>query len=259
MGSKKTEEKICEFCGRSNWRSDSMQCIKCKSEYTEEEYNKLGTLEDQNPSKKFIRASYSDWIGRVDQYMPILKNIVNDCKPRSAIDVGCGPNRLLRRLVSEYPEIIVRGYDIYLRDEDIVKIDFEKNPIPYDDFPADLSICSHVLEHIEDLHGILDQMLLNSKSVFIAIPNTLFFKTFVKSMLGKDIGGLEGIPFSKPMDRHRWMYTVKEADRFMQHCAGKHGKKLDIYYISPYIGSILAKVNKNMFVSEMIYVFTAED
>jgi len=249
-------QKICEFCGKSSWDTKTLSCIKCKTIYSKSDFQNLSNLYTAASSEHYVDIRYRNWFERVEAYEGILLDLIDRHAVTTAVDIGCGPNRLLEHCKNKREHLSIRGYDLYTREENICQHNFEKHPIPYDDFPASLSVCSHVLEHIENLHDIIEQMLNNSECVFVAIPNPLFYKTLMKSSVGMELGGLEGLPYSRPMDRHRWMYTVKEANGLMEHMAGKHSRSLEIYYAAPNLYALLARVNRNLFVNEMIYVFS---
>jgi len=68
-----------------------------------------------------------------------LKSFIDEVKPKSLIDFGCGKGRLLTTLKEEYNQIKVTGYDPGNTDFDT----------PIDDHFVDLLISTDVLEHIE--------------------------------------------------------------------------------------------------------------
>lgn len=94
--------------------------------------------------------------GKRAKFPKHLQKFIDDIKPNSIIDFGCGKGRLVNIMNETYPSIRVRGYDpgnSYF-DSPIVE-------------PVDLLMSTDVLEHIEPVY--LDETLkfLSTKSRYI--------------------------------------------------------------------------------------------
>src|SRR3546814_15450782 len=79
----------------------------------------------------------------------------------SALDVVCGTGYLLHVLSSRRPEMKLSGVDVIIDDETrkrAAAIGFHEaniESLPLDDGALDTVICTHVLEHILDVQGVL--------------------------------------------------------------------------------------------------------
>jgi hypothetical protein len=111
--------------------------------------------------------------------------------------------------------------DMDSRADYVLNLDaIEKLPFPKAAF--DTVVCTDGLEHLENIHGIFDEMCRVAKqSVIISMPNAWINVRYM-------IGGLKEqfskhrprrlldrhwiLPVDKPEDRHRWFYSLTEAD-----------------------------------------------
>lgn len=82
-----------------------------------------------------------------------LNEFIQDCKPRSILDFGCGKGNLVKVLSASYPSIEIKGYDPANPEYDV--------PIK----PVDMIISTDVLEHIEPdmIDTVITTMYENSR------------------------------------------------------------------------------------------------
>lgn len=161
-----------------------------------------------------------------DKYGSILKG--------SVLDVGCSREKSLRRALPCTARYV--GVDI-VPEADVI-VDLEKiDRLPFKDACFDTVICTEVLEHIENLHRILYEIVRVSKRyIIISLPNSWrsLWKALVRNRPYK--GTVEnsekrwmkysGLPRRKPEDRHKWFFSFSEAEIFFREFAGENN--LDI-------------------------------
>ena len=111
-----------------------------------------------------------------------------------------------------------------------MQLDLEKvDKLPFDDNFFDTVVCSEVLEHIDNLHHILKEIIRVSQYIIISMPNpwgnvwsTIINNEFYRgSLKNKEERWLKfyGLPYRKPIDRHKWFYSYSEVKRFFKKIA----------------------------------------
>lgn len=140
---------------------------------------------------------------------------------KKILDVGCDYNSL-KKIVGNK----VTGVDLY--GEPDIRIDFEKDRLSA--FKAgsfDLVVCTEVLEHLDNLHEMLDELFrVSNRYVLISLPNCLSLFAKWSIVFRGEIGKFYGLPFTKPEDRHRWLFSYKDLDRFFEHYCRTHKYKI---------------------------------
>lgn len=107
--------------------------------------------------KKMLQTIHeSTPFGKRVKFPKHLESFIDEIRPTSMIDFGCGKGRLIERIKETYPSITIRGYD-----PGNVKFSY---PI---ENPVDLLMSTDVLEHIEPVY--LDETLkfLSTKSRYV--------------------------------------------------------------------------------------------
>ncbi len=86
-----------------------------------------------------------------------LAEFIQEVKPNSILDFGCGKGRLVQRLREDYPDITTTGYDPGNTEFDTT----------LEGRHADLIISTDVLEHVEPEHIDTTLKYLSTKSRYI--------------------------------------------------------------------------------------------
>lgn len=152
---------------------------------------------------------------------------------RSILDVGCDYNTLKHLLGTK-----VTGVDLY-GDPDY-KVDFEKEKLSrFKDEEFDMVVCTEVLEHLENLHEMINEIFrVSNKYVLISLPNCADFFTRINIFFTGNIGKFYGFPQEKPEDRHRWFFSHINIEDFFKAYAQKNNHKiLRRFLICNYSGS----------------------
>ena len=93
--------------------------------------------------------------------------------------------------------------------------DWETEALPYPENSFDHVLCLDTLEHVEHFHrSLLDLVRVARKYVVISLPNP-WRKMFKQMLLGYGTTSSYGLPFEKPLDRHRWFFNTDDAEELM--------------------------------------------
>jgi SAM-dependent methyltransferase len=144
------------------------------------------------------------------RFAPILQGRV--------LDVGCF-EAPLRQLL---PDIEYVGVDL-AGNPDIV-LDIDRSPsLPFRDAAYDCALCVHVLEHVDNLHRLLDELIrVSRRYVLIALPNCW---RGARRAIERGEGAFRhyGLPLSPPSDRHKWFFSLSQALGFLTAFAEQQG------------------------------------
>lgn len=100
--------------------------------------------------------------------------------------------------------------------------DIEHAPFPARAFDAVVAL--DVLEHTNDIYGALREVFRLARTyVVVVLPNCYEARLRVRFALGRPISGKYGLPTEPMLDRHRWLFSLPEARRFVRENAVKHG------------------------------------
>lgn len=104
------------------------------------------------------------------------------------------------------------------------EIDLEVGRLPYDDGSFDCVLCLDVLEHLEAIHTMFDELCrVSRRYVIISLPNALAGLWATLQTGGyqgrEQMSKFYGLPLDPPADRHRWFFSISEAERFVQYRA----------------------------------------
>lgn len=153
-----------------------------------------------------------------EKYLKILKGNV--------LDVGADECYLKEHL-SNNENYIGIGLN---SDKIDLKIDLEKQSLPYEDNSFDVVLCCDVLEHLDNIHEIFDELCrVSKKYVIISLPNPHgVFWSYMKQGNYNEHQHLKfyGLSAEKPEDRHKWFFSTEEAKRFIQYRAKKNNMEI---------------------------------
>lgn len=170
-----------------------------------EKYRTEVTYTDRPSKARYIAAKYA----------PILGG--------SVLDVGCD----VRRLAGHLPEgAAYTGVDMNEAADVVLNLDAE--PLPFGPRSFDTVVCTDVLEHLSDPHGVLDQLLtIACGHVVVSLPNPV--KELLWAIWNGSGGALKyyGLPTERPADRHRWFFGYREAEAFLAARAAQHGWSIE--------------------------------
>ena len=148
---------------------------------------------------------------RKERTVWISKHFNHLFKKNKVLDVGCD-DAPLRKLVGNqfYTGIDCTGKpDIKINLEAVKKLPFKAQEF-------DTVICIDVLEHLENLHEISKELFrASNKYVLISLPNC-WRDARIKIQRGRGSIAHYGLPSKKPLDRHKWFFTVSEAIDFLK-------------------------------------------
>lgn len=148
----------------------------------------------------------------------------------SILDVGAD-EMYLKEFLS--PDIKYTGIGLG-KNPDLIKIDLEKEKIPFPDSYFYCVLCLDVLEHIENIHEVFDDLCrVSKKYVIISLPNpwsdfiySIMFEPYRKDKPLK----FYGLPLEREDDRHKWFFSSKEARSFVEYRANKNNFKVINYF-----------------------------
>jgi hypothetical protein len=243
--------KVCDFCGQP---TDSSVCPHCQSDFSDN-FGQLPDFQYVAPKEIVYKSKYyTNWVERVEQYKEVFYSEITP-ETHTFVDLGCGPNKFVELIKHDFPKIRATGYDQYALSESVITFDFENEKLPFKQKELDIILLSHVLEHLEKIHFVIESAIYSSKTVIIVLPNCLSLYSSIRAAIKGGLGGLYGLPLTPPKDRHRWIYTSSEMDRFIGYYAFKYNLSYKVIYLlhSKSI-PIVSTLIKRPFIDEAIYV-----
>lgn len=248
---------VCPECGSETPRGS---CRRCGTKLSSAGRNDPKPAFDVVPRSLRYTNRKLPYTERPAEILRLMEHSKIDLRSaKTLIDVGCGPNILRDVTAKPYPALRVIGYDQYLLDgeRDIRRLDLEREKLPHADGEVDVAVCSHVLEHVDNAHALTDELCRVARNVVILLPNSILWTTVGKVVLRRSLLPMVGLPLERPLDRHRWIYTIGEATRWARHVAGKWGRTLDVLYRTDWrVPTWLGRVNPDLFVTEVSFVLT---
>lgn len=150
-----------------------------------------------------------------------LTTILGEYLAGRVLDVGCD-KAVLREFVG--PE---RYTGIDISDEADIKQNLQATgTLPFEDRSWDTVVCTDVLEHLENLHAIFDELVrVADRYVLITLPNNW---NAARQRLRRGKGAIAhyGLPLEPPVDRHRWFFSLEEAEAFLRGQAERKGLEI---------------------------------
>ncbi len=266
---------ICQFCGNATPFAEGDNCPHCRVAVSTFDRDNMVSAFDTTPvrvrlisgdhgkiASANVRGGYYD---RAGTWVRLLGERFDLGAMETATDVGAGSNFFLTKLAEAYPNLRCTGFDFKeteppakLRDRvHTSALNLEKGQIPLADRSQDLVVCSHVLEHVENVHQILSEILRVGKNAFVVLPNGLNIFTVARSILKDGPDSAYGLPLERPADRHRWIFTPTQAVTMMRHWAGRSKRNLEVVHLThPTWPVAFGRIHPNLFVSETVFFLT---
>lgn len=180
---------------------------------------------------------------------------------KAVLDVGCSQADLARHLAPEVSYVGIDADRDMLGDAhrlaqerphtEILELNLEAGPLPFQTNQFDVSVCTEVLEHLDQFHRVFNDLVrVTRKHIIISLPNMYWLPLRLKILFaqGENGGDLKfyGLPSAPPSDRHRWFFSYEQAQRFMR--AQTSCRVVEEFgYFGPGNGSIRSKV-KDLFI-----------
>ena len=179
---------------------------------------------------KYPEPNYTDRKERNTYCLNLLKSSFPNVN--TILNLGGGQKRYLKESSYKVTEVDIDGDNDFNIDLDSI------NKLPFENNSFDCVICLDVLEHLENFHLILDEInRVSNKYIIISLPNC--FVSFFNILLNKKTNNRQnngyhdkfyGLPFNKPIDRHRWFFSINDIESFFINYASKKNIRLDFLF-----------------------------
>lgn len=157
------------------------------------------------------RVTRSEYLWK--KYHPILKNRI--------LDVGSWKNCLKPFLP---PDAYYVGIDLdTVHGAPSCVVNLEKGGLPFRNDAFDCILCIDVLEHLDNLHEVLDEICRVSKRyAILSLPNPLgdLYYTLCQ---GHAYQPKYYTLTQQQHDRHKWFFSSRDAEAFIRQAAKKNG------------------------------------
>lgn len=173
--------------------------------------------------------------------------------------MGCGDCYLKELIQAEYVGIDKYGKPNILKDI--------SRGLPLEDKSFDVVAAFDILEHLDNIYFIFDELCrVSRKWVVITLPNMFKWRFRISFLFGRLMSGKYGLPENPSIDRHRWLFSLNEAKKFVKGRAKKNNfeiwQELILYYrynkilprIITKLGAYLGKKFQNLFASHYLVV-----
>lgn len=131
------------------------------------------------------------------------------------------------------------------------QVDLEQEGIPFEDNSFDCALCLDVMEHVNNPQHIFDELCrVSQQYVIIALPNPV--GTFLSTLFARQAGQVQalkfyGLPPVPPEDRHKWFFSVAEAENFIiKRAAINNMRLLELSHFDPQTATGWRKVRRLM-------------
>lgn len=168
-----------------------------------------------------MHTEFQNFLKRHQRSQYVAQRFARYMQP-SVLDVGCfeAPLRTLLPSSTRYVGVDIAGNpDIQLNLEQCERL-------PFDDASFDCVICIEVLEHLDNLHRMFDELVRVSRDhIIISLPNCW---RDARRPIERGHGDFAhyGLPLERPLDRHKWFFSLEDALSFSQGQAQRHSLEL---------------------------------
>jgi len=134
------------------------------------------------------------------------------------LDVGCRSGGLKGALAEQQ----ARYCGLDLRQPADVIGDVERG-LPFRDRMFDTVVALDVLEHTDRIFDAIGELYrVSRRHVLVSLPNVYEVKLRLRFLFGRRLSGKYGLPLRQPRDRHRWLFSLWEARKFLQIQGQRH-------------------------------------
>jgi len=152
------------------------------------------------------------------KFVTIVREFPSVWKGR-ILDVGCRSQQLKQVLPQQTKDYL--GVDSSPPADVVANLGIG---LPLDEGYSDTVVALDVLEHTDDIyHSFSELCRVSQKYVLIALPNLYEITIRKRVLFGQEISGKYGLPIVPPKDRHRWIFSFREAEIFTHAMAKKCG------------------------------------
>jgi len=134
------------------------------------------------------------------------------------LDVGCDRaylKQLLKNNLTPGAPLDYLGIDIGGTPD--IKINLEEiERLPFENGSFDAIVCTDVLEHVDNFHHIFGELLRVTRGcAILSLPNCW---AGARQPIARGRGQFAhyGLPLDRPMDRHKWFFSLTEAMAFFE-------------------------------------------
>ena len=137
----------------------------------------------------------------------------------SVLDVGSRSGNLKYELPNG--NMAYCGLDLYAPADAIGNLEIG---LPFGNKSFKTVVALDVLEHTDNIYRAFEELCRVARAnVIIALPNAYEVKGRLKFLLGRQLSGKYGLPLDPPDDRHRWLFSLREAKAFTHTMGRRHG------------------------------------
>jgi SAM-dependent methyltransferase len=128
----------------------------------------------------------------------------------SVLDVGCDVGGLRSYL----PNAQYLGVDVSPSADLCLNLETVER-LPFDDASFDCVVCIDVLEHLDNLHTIWREIVRVARTSIVISWHNCWVNA--RRPLTRGTGGFShyGLPFERPLDRHKWFFSLEQAATFV--------------------------------------------
>lgn len=99
--------------------------------------------------------------------------------------------------------------------------------IPLADASFDAVAALDLLEHLDDMSGLLDEIArVSARLIIVALPNLAHVAFRLAFLLGGRVSAKYDLRYGYGKDRHRWLTVIPQTDAFVEAFAAARGYKL---------------------------------
>jgi SAM-dependent methyltransferase len=162
------------------------------------------------------------------------------------LDVGCRSGNLKRAIVDR-SGMRYWGLDLSPAADVIGNLE---TGLPFRNASFDAVIAMDVLEHVDNIYKAFDELCrVASNYVLIVLPNAYELPCRIKFLLGQRLSGKYGLPLTPPNDRHRWLFSLREAKAFTGAMGERHRFEVmaEGYLVGPRRGFAVGRLMISLF------------